>query len=253
MGWEDAVASVAGTAIGGMFGMKSNKASAKEAQKNRDWQERMDNTKHQREVQDLAAAGLNPILSANSAGSVPSGGVATQSNPFSGLGQEVNSALRLGRVEREKLALEQEIGEATIEQSRSQSVKNMAETNKENAEYDLINQNRANAASDNLIKAFQLKYVMPKHAELLASQSTAALASAGASTAQAAFDTARKNFVELDVNKRRKSKEIEDEAEYIRVLTEGTSNAAKAVEDVTNAVWNFAPWKRGTKMPNSNR
>lgn len=39
--------------------------SAQEAQKNRDWQERLSDQAHQREVKDLMAAGLNPILSAN--------------------------------------------------------------------------------------------------------------------------------------------------------------------------------------------
>lgn len=67
-----------GSAISGgldFLGTSSaNAANTANAQAQRDWQERMDNTKYQRAVKDLMAAGLNPMMAfSNMSASTPSG------------------------------------------------------------------------------------------------------------------------------------------------------------------------------------
>lgn len=56
---------------------QNNMWSAEQAQKQMDFQERMSNTSHQREMADLKAAGLNPVLSAQSGATSPSGAMGT--------------------------------------------------------------------------------------------------------------------------------------------------------------------------------
>jgi len=71
----------------------TNQMQMKLAKDQMDFQERMSNTSHQREVEDLRKAGLNPILSANSGASAPAGSMAVLKSPGEGLAHNKSEAI----------------------------------------------------------------------------------------------------------------------------------------------------------------
>lgn len=68
--------------VGNYFSQQeTNRTNVDMANNQMNFQQAMDKTKHQREVQDLQAAGLNPILSAGGSPGTPSGASATLQAP----------------------------------------------------------------------------------------------------------------------------------------------------------------------------
>lgn len=156
----DPILAGAGLQAGG--GIISSLIGAHSAKEQMQFQERMSNTSHQREVADLKKAGLNPILSAGGSGaSQPSGTMFTPSNPAEGVARSFADYAQ-NKLAKDQLAL------ATANNNADVAVKNKsieeADSRIANNKADLTLKDSSNALQvmslQSMLQDFDQKSVM---------------------------------------------------------------------------------------------
>lgn len=151
-GWMSAGGDLLSSGINYFAGKEASRMSQDFAREQMAFQERMSNTAHQREVADLRAAGLNPILSAGGGASSPSGssGQAQLAQMDLDIASAISSANQSSRLNEELKNMRSQ--RAAVEASAAVDRETVRIRQAEAAMAE------ANAASAPALKAFNEKY-----------------------------------------------------------------------------------------------
>ena len=225
--------------VGGFMG---NSASSVEAQKQRDWSAQMSGTAHQREVADLRAAGLNPILSGmgGSGAYTPSGSAASQQNPLQGVNDSINAARRIEEVEKKNLEQQREVQQSQID--LNQAAKSKTEQDWRTGEtVQALNKANEKNVKANTAKALLEQDNVVEQGNLLRAQQAAALSSAGLNSANAAKVIVDKRLSELEAQKQEYNKPVQKYTEPINTVIDTVGHGVDTVKDAITPI----PKRRG--------
>lgn len=227
--------SIIGAGISAIGGMMGNKSSASEAKKSNLFARENYRHQHQWEVQDLRKAGLNPILSANSGSNFGGAQMASQSNPFAGIGDTINSSRKIDEVDKEQVKVAQDnvkIAAAVADQNIKTQAANEQEST---AKANLATEEAALTRNQSISEVLRRPKISAE-VNALAAQAAQAQAQASAIPVQAARDQSQIRLNSAMEEHERSKRELTEREKRSGKYEEKTKTYTRPVRDVIHTI-----------------